>query len=57
MAKKIKIDFDFKKIVDGLNRFANGIVPYFSHLAIDMQVAWGVLGLGIVLIVVGLFLL
>ena len=49
-SKKIKIDIDFKKIWSNISN-------YFSHLKIDMQIAWGILGLGIILIVVGLFLM
>jgi len=49
-SKKIKIDIDFKKII-------NNIKYYFSHLKIDMQIAWGILGLGIILIIVGVILL
>jgi len=49
-SKKIKIDIDFKKII-------NNIKYYFSHLKIDMQIAWGILGLWIILIIVGVILL
>jgi hypothetical protein len=56
--KKIKIDFDFKKITNDMNIFFSKTVPtYFSGLSTDMLVAWGVLGVGLILIVVGVFLL
>ena len=48
--KTIKIDFDFKKI-------SASIEGYFKGLTNDMLAAWGVLGVGIILIIVGLFLL
>ena len=58
MDKKIKIDFDFKKIMDGMNNFFSRALPnYFKGIDMYMQIAWGFLGLGIVLIIVGLILL
>lgn len=48
MAKKF--DLDFKKIIDDIGY-------YFAHLGQDMQIAWGVLGLGIILVVIGILIL
>lgn len=45
-SKKIKIDFDFNKILN-----------YFKSLPQDMMIAHATLGLGIILIIVGLLML
>ena len=58
MDKKIKIDFDFKKIMNDVDMFFSKTLPnYFKGLGTDMLAAWGVLTLGIILIIVGVFLL
>ena len=58
MAQPVKIDVDFKKMFANINRFFSQDIPkYFKGLAQDMQIAWGVLGLGIVLVIVGIVLL
>lgn len=45
-----KISIDFKKMSDS-------ITHYFSSLSQDMMIAWGAIGLGIVLIIIALFIL
>jgi hypothetical protein len=48
MAKNI--DLDFKKWFDQ-------IADYFSHLTMDMQIAWAVLGLGVILVIIGIVMM
>lgn len=50
MPKTINLDFDLKKIMNDIKR-------YFNNLPQDMLIAWGVLGLGFILIIVGLILM
>lgn len=49
-SKKVRIDFDLKKIF-------NNIIYYFSHLSQDLQIAWAILGFGIILLIAGIIIL
>lgn len=46
-----------QQVTDALNRWLQGVAAYFSDLSQMEMYGWGAFGLGLVLFVVGLFLL
>ena len=48
---------DVQVYVDAVNQFANSIVEYFKGLPVDEDYAWGAIGLGFILLVIGIILL
>jgi hypothetical protein len=54
MADKIKIDF--KEIGDRIKRFYYDVIEYFKHLTTDMMIAWGAVGLGLILLITGIII-
>ena len=48
--------FDLDELQDRLQEMTASVVDYFSHLTLYQQIAWGLIGLGLLLILVGLLL-
>jgi len=55
MADKIKIDF--KEIGNNLKRFFNNSIEYFKNLTVDMIAAWSAIGIGLIVLIIGIFIL
>lgn len=50
-------NFDFESIKESLDEFLDNVVKYFSNLSTMETVGWGLVILGLILLIVGLFLL